>query len=92
MIPELISVPTGDWPVQELSPHIQLSTNLTLLGTDACRDIATPMFHSVDIPPQARERLDRALQLSRKLNEVLDLCQTALLRNGSPSRRALPRL
>ena len=77
VIPELISVPTGDWPVQELSAHIQPSTNLTLLGTDACRDIATPMFHAVDIPPQARERLDRALQLSRKLNEVLDLVPPA---------------
>ena len=63
--------------MQHLADKITHSSNIELLGTDACRDQAVPFDVGADLPARTRRRLERALRLGDALKEVLLLAPPA---------------
>jgi hypothetical protein len=79
-IPGLRGVERAEWPptAVRLLDILEVSTEgITLLGTEACRDLATPLHVPVDTPPQCIARLSRACTLADRVLEMVRIAPPA---------------
>ena len=56
---------------------VQTAQNVTMLGTDACRNQSMPIYHESVTPKPTRDRVDKALKLSRRVMSMLDCTPTS---------------
>ena len=79
-VPSLRSMDPAEWPptARRLLDVLEVSVQgITLLGTEACRDLATPLHVPAETPPQCIARLAKACILADRVCEMVRLAPPA---------------
>jgi hypothetical protein len=79
-IPVLRDVERAEWPPTAIRLLDVLEVSMegvTLLGTEACRDLATPLHVPATTPPQCTARLSKACTLADRVLEMVRIAPPA---------------
>jgi hypothetical protein len=79
-VPMLRGMARTDWPPSATKLLDILSESpdgITMLGTEACRELSTPLYVGLTCPAQCTARLERACTLSDRVQEMMRIAPPA---------------